>query len=73
MEIVPTPRRQKRPYEVHVHGKNRVLTLLKAAGQEEILLTMERVQLNQKDFVSRRGCADQPCLLSTLGCLILHH
>ncbi len=54
MKITRTPGKQERRYEVHERGKNRILTLLKAQGEGQVVSTMERVSLKQKDFVSRR-------------------
>ena len=46
--MAPTQPRRARPCDVHVPGKNRLLTMLEDAGEEELVSKMERVTLKPR-------------------------
>ena len=48
MELVHNNPSSARPCEIHVRGANRLLTMLQAAGEQQVLERMEKVSLAQK-------------------------
>src|SRR5688572_8963072 len=55
METLNFKGAQAHPCRVHVRGENRLLTMLKSAGEERVVLNMERVALKQKYVLAHRG------------------
>ena len=55
METLNSKGAQALPCKVHVRGENRLLTMLKSAGQERVVKNMERVTLQQKHVFAHRG------------------